>query len=267
MTFSGTRQEVVTGTKPGNSGLSGNVCQKGRCPFMCHNCGIQMHKRQERQNKDSGGEQEEFRGFEELSFKEQSQEDEEYSRRMARKVSEYLGDNVVGKLKKRSRAGKVKESEDLTSLVVRSGYVDSMKESEEQEKPEGGGKTSRGGTNRGYNETRRNSVQRNRRSNLTVRPIADARQRIIQNTREKMTDARDKLAEIAKQSFVLLKFWLVTACKTCLSEASIRGMRSTKDGLNRYNYQCNTVSVMKNFIKKGHGAHKLYLARLEEEEN
>ncbi|CAG2066193.1 unnamed protein product [Timema podura] len=27
---------------------------------------------------------------------------------------------------------------------------------------------------------------------------------------------------------------------------------------------CNTISCTKNFIKKGHGAHKLYLARLEE---
>nr|CAD7444873.1 unnamed protein product [Timema bartmani] len=67
----------------------------------------------------NGGEQEEFRGFEELSFKEPGQEDEEYSRRRVRKVPEYLGDFVVGKLKKGSRAGKVKESEDLTSLVVR----------------------------------------------------------------------------------------------------------------------------------------------------
>nr|CAD7616716.1 unnamed protein product [Timema genevievae] len=30
---------------------------------------------------------------------------------------------------------------------------------------------------------------------------------------------------------------------------------------------CNTVSVMKNFIKKGRQAHKLYVAGLEEEEN
>nr|CAD7443537.1 unnamed protein product [Timema bartmani] len=54
---------------------------------------------------------------------------------------------------------------------------------------------------------------------------------------------------------------------TCLSEASIRGLQSTKDGLKHYNYQCNTVSVMKNFIKKGRRAHKLYVAGLEEEEN
>nr|CAD7446748.1 unnamed protein product [Timema bartmani] len=53
--------------------------------------------------------------------------------------------------------------------------------------------------------------------------------------------------------------------RTCLSEASIRDMQSTKDGLKHYNYQCNTVSFTKNFIKKGHGALKLYLARLEEE--
>nr|CAD7590658.1 unnamed protein product [Timema genevievae] len=43
----------------------------------------------------------------------------------------------------------------------------------------------------------------------------------------------------------------ITNIKTCLSEASIRGMQSTKDGLIHYNYQCN-------------GAHKLYLAGLEE---
>nr|CAD7406550.1 unnamed protein product [Timema cristinae] len=42
-------------------------------------------------------------------------------------------------------------------------------------------------------------------------------------------------------------------------------MQSTKDGLKHYNYQCNPVSFMKNFIKKGCGAHKLYLAGLEEE--
>nr|CAD7430513.1 unnamed protein product [Timema monikensis] len=55
------------------------------------------------------------------------------------------------------------------------------------------------------------------------------------------------------------------AVTTCLSEASIRGMQSTKDGLKYYNYQCNTVSFTKNFTKKGHGAHKLYLAGLKDE--
>nr|CAD7196820.1 unnamed protein product [Timema douglasi] len=38
---------------------------------------------------------------------------------------------------------------------------------------------------------------------------------------------------------------------TCPSGASIRGMLFTKDGLKYYNYQCNTVSFTKNFIKKG----------------
>nr|CAD7458518.1 unnamed protein product [Timema tahoe] len=53
---------------------------------------------------------------------------------------------------------------------------------------------------------------------------------------------------------------------TCVAiEASIRGIQSAKDGLKHYNYQCNTVSFTKNFITKGHGAHKLYLFRLEEE--
>nr|CAD7193550.1 unnamed protein product [Timema douglasi] len=52
---------------------------------------------------------------------------------------------------------------------------------------------------------------------------------------------------------------------TCLSEASIRDMQSTKDGFIPYNYQCNTVSFTKNLIKKGCGAHKLDLAGLKEE--
>nr|CAD7438047.1 unnamed protein product [Timema bartmani] len=56
----------------------------------------------------------------------------------------------------------------------------------------------------------------------------------------------------------------LTDNRTCLSEASIRGMQSTKDDLKHYNYQCHTVSFTKNFIKKGHGAHKLDLAGLEE---
>nr|CAD7589117.1 unnamed protein product [Timema genevievae] len=57
----------------------------------------------------------------------------------------------------------------------------------------------------------------------------------------------------------------IAIIKTCLCEASIRCLQSTKDGLNHYNSQCNTVLFMKNFFKKGCGAHKLYLARLEEE--
>nr|CAD7432104.1 unnamed protein product [Timema monikensis] len=57
----------------------------------------------------------------------------------------------------------------------------------------------------------------------------------------------------------------LTDNKTCLFEASISAMQSTKDGLKHYNYQCHTVPFTKDFIKKGRGAHKLYLARLEEE--
>nr|CAD7587861.1 unnamed protein product [Timema genevievae] len=57
----------------------------------------------------------------------------------------------------------------------------------------------------------------------------------------------------------------LTDNRTCLSEAAIRGMQSTKDDLKHYNYQCYTISFTKNFIKKGHGAHKLDLAGLEEE--
>nr|CAD7599719.1 unnamed protein product [Timema genevievae] len=50
-----------------------------------------------------------------------------------------------------------------------------------------------------------------------------------------------------------------------VSEASIRGIKSTKDGLKHYNYQCNTVPFTRDFIKKGRGVHELYLARLNEE--
>nr|CAD7587044.1 unnamed protein product [Timema genevievae] len=45
MAFLGARKEVVTGTKPGKSGLPVNIRQKGKYPFKCHNCGIQGHKR------------------------------------------------------------------------------------------------------------------------------------------------------------------------------------------------------------------------------
>nr|CAD7194114.1 unnamed protein product [Timema douglasi] len=57
----------------------------------------------------------------------------------------------------------------------------------------------------------------------------------------------------------------LTDNRTCLSEASIRGMQVTKDRLIHYNYQSSTVSFTKNFIEKGRGIHKLYLAGLEEE--
>nr|CAD7265799.1 unnamed protein product [Timema shepardi] len=57
----------------------------------------------------------------------------------------------------------------------------------------------------------------------------------------------------------------LTNNRTCLSEASISAIQSTKDGLKHYNYQCHTVPFMKDFVKNGCGAHKLYLARLEEE--
>nr|CAD7573357.1 unnamed protein product [Timema californicum] len=57
----------------------------------------------------------------------------------------------------------------------------------------------------------------------------------------------------------------LTDNRTCPSEASIRGILSTKDGLKYYDYQCNTVSFTNNLIKKGLGAHKLCLARLKKE--
>lgn len=51
---------------------------------------------------------------------------------------------------------------------------------------------------------RRGGLQGRRRGNA-IGSVGDARLRIIQKNRQKLTDARDKLAEIAKQSDARLK--------------------------------------------------------------
>lgn len=51
---------------------------------------------------------------------------------------------------------------------------------------------------------RRGGPQRRRRGNV-IGSVGDARLRIIQKNRQKLTDARDKLAEIAKQTDARLK--------------------------------------------------------------
>lgn len=51
---------------------------------------------------------------------------------------------------------------------------------------------------------RRGGLQGRRRSNI-IGSVGDARLRIIQKNRQKLTDARDKLAEIAKQTDARLK--------------------------------------------------------------
>jgi hypothetical protein len=51
---------------------------------------------------------------------------------------------------------------------------------------------------------RRGGLQGRRRGNV-IGSVGDARLRIIQKNRQKLTDARDKLAEIAKQTDARLK--------------------------------------------------------------
>lgn len=61
--------------------------------------------------------------------------------------------------------------------------------------------------------------------------ITDARFKIIQKNREKLTDARDKLAEIAKQSDARLKLDKIRASQFKKIEAQIPGI-SQKTGRN-----------------------------------
>lgn len=65
-----------------------------------------------------------------------------------------------------------------------------------------------GGRGQSLNNTnhinRRGGLQGRRRGNV-IEPVGDARLRIIQKNRQKLTDARDKLAEIAKQTDARLK--------------------------------------------------------------
>lgn len=82
----------------------------------------------------------------------------------------------------------------------------------------------RRGTNRG---ARANGSLRGRGSQV----ITDARFKIIQKNREKLTDARDKLAEIAKQSDARLKLDKIRASQFKKIEAQIPGI-SQKTGRN-----------------------------------
>nr|CAD7406430.1 unnamed protein product [Timema cristinae] len=59
--------------------------------------------------------------------------------------------------------------------------------------------------------------------------------------------------------------YLVRASYLEIYQEDIRSIQSTEDGLKYYNYQCNTGSFLKNFIKKVCGAQKLDLVGLEEE--
>ncbi|XP_076755312.1 uncharacterized protein LOC143426071 [Xylocopa sonorina] len=85
-----------------------------------------------------------------------------------------------------------------------------------------------GGVRRGINRgARANGSLRGRGSQV----ITDARFKIIQKNREKLTDARDKLAEIAKQSDARLKLDKIRASQFKKIETQIPGI-SRKTGRN-----------------------------------
>nr|XP_012144331.1 PREDICTED: uncharacterized protein LOC100876206 isoform X2 [Megachile rotundata] len=85
-----------------------------------------------------------------------------------------------------------------------------------------------GGVRRGINRgARANGLLRGRGSKV----ITDARFKIIQKNREKLTDARDKLAEIAKQSDARLKLDKIRASQLKKIETQIPGI-SRKAGRN-----------------------------------
>ena len=82
----------------------------------------------------------------------------------------------------------------------------------------------------------RRGVTRGVRTNGVMKPrappvIADARFKIIQKNREKLTDARDKLAEIAKQSDARLKLDKLRATQVKKFESQLTGI-SRKTGRN-----------------------------------
>ena len=57
----------------------------------------------------------------------------------------------------------------------------------------------------------------------------------------------------------------LTETRTCLSQASINALQTTKDGLKQYDNKCHLVPISREFIKKGAIAYKSYMERIEEE--
>ncbi|XP_043274069.1 uncharacterized protein [Venturia canescens] len=106
-------------------------------------------------------------------------------------------------------------------------------------------KPSKPGIMRGRGGIRR-GVSRGARANGVARPrsvpiVTDARFKIIQKNREKLTDARDKLAEIAKQSDARLKLDKLRASHVKKTEPQM-GSISRKTGRN------GRISLMTNKI-------------------
>lgn len=90
------------------------------------------------------------------------------------------------------------------------------------------GMRNRAGARRGFNRgSRANGSIRGRGSHV----LTDARFKIIQKNREKLTDARDKLAEIAKQSDARLKLDKIRASQLKRIDPQVSGI-SRKTGRN-----------------------------------
>ena len=95
-------------------------------------------------------------------------------------------------------------------------------------KSKSSGMRGRGGIRRGLNRgSRANGSVRGRGSHV----VTDARFKIIQKNREKLTDARDKLAEIAKQSDARLKLDKIRASQFKKMDVQLSGI-SRKTGRN-----------------------------------
>lgn len=78
--------------------------------------------------------------------------------------------------------------------------------------------------------------------------VTDARFKIIQKNREKLTDARDKLAEIAKQSDARLKLDKIRASQYKKMDAQLPGI-SRKTGRNgRLSLSTNKISPMMSHV-------------------
>lgn len=95
-------------------------------------------------------------------------------------------------------------------------------------KSKSSGMRGRGGIRRGLNRgLRANGSMRGRGSHV----VTDARFKIIQKNREKLTDARDKLAEIAKQSDARIKLDKIRASQYKKMDVQLSGI-SRKTGRN-----------------------------------
>lgn len=103
-----------------------------------------------------------------------------------------------------------------------------------------------------YNCRIRRGVNRGARANGSMRgrgsQITDARFKIIQKNREKLTDARDKLAEIAKQSDARLKLDKIRASHYKKIDTQLSGI-SRKTGRNgRLSLSTNKVPHLQHVL-------------------